>query len=231
MYLVTADGMRRRLRRKGGELRTALGLDDLSKPAVGRIVLADIRKADVVAPYAPSKPTLGILLIGVAIGMLVSSFLIPSTAVFGISLAAATAGGALFFVRLPGSSRYALVRVHDGDRSWMIAVEREALSDFQQSIPKAQWRDDIAKLHDTDLLEEERRHVNAMRNGVVLITTSLAMIALLFLQLNLPFEPALSGPPLVQVGAWVFLLGEIAAFAVIIICLARMWRILRGPTD
>lgn len=177
LWLVSGD-VRRRLSLRAGHMRTHVGLAAIIDQFVETIPIKEIKSLEVLAPYSPPSSKLGMILIGCAIGALVTG---ESGAMTGIVLAITIFAFALVTLMIsrsvPSAQRIAKITTTSG-RAYCIAYRYEDEDEVRRIIPHAGWSDKTDDLTIISLTPEEKHRANGMRISIVLSTSAFALIIL-----------------------------------------------------
>lgn len=189
IWLIRNDASARRLRLVRGELRTTIGFDTIVSRHVDRIVLDDVTRLDVLAPYTAPVPKLALIIVGLSIGMAIGSQFHPGSALI-LAFVTITFGlvAGLVGSMSSASQRIARLRMRN-DTAYTIAYRIEDEDDVRRLLGEERWNDENNEENATPLHPDEERLAERMRYGALLAAGSLCIIALMAV---ITYDPDLS---------------------------------------
>lgn len=183
LWLIRNDASARRLRLDGDTLRTVVGIDTVFTHRVDELRIPDIRRIEMVAPYAPPSPKISLILFGAAIGVVCGTGLAH---VQGIIAAIATTAFALVALIMRGATtaRQRLLRLEMTDgRTVVLSCDVEGMEEARGLLGEDRWVAGVDDDRSHSLKPDERYHVERMRIGLVLGGSG-AALGMLYLAAN-----------------------------------------------
>ena len=180
MWLIRNDASARRLQRTGGSLRTVVGYETLLTGKVESIEIEDIAQAEVVAPYAPPKPQLALIIFGMSLGMILGSqFNAPSALILAATTITFGIVAGVVGRSTSPSHRLARLSTREG-RTFMVSYRLEDEDRVRTMMPEATWGDGNITDDQAALSPEEEYQAETMRIATALIASAAALAMLVY---------------------------------------------------
>ena len=180
LWLIRNDASARRLVRSKGSLRTVIGYDTLLSGKVESVELVDMVEAEVVAPYAPPRPQLALIIMGMSLGMILGSQFTPPTALI-LAMVAVTFGMVAGVVGLTTSPGQRLMRITTrSGATYMVSYRTEDEDRVRRLLGNAVWVDGNITDDQAALRPDEERQAERMRVATALIASAFAMAMLVY---------------------------------------------------
>lgn len=180
LWLIRNDASARRISRSGGSLRTAIGYDTLLTGKVENIEIDEMLEIEVVAPYAPPKPQLALVIVGMSVGMMLGSQFQPPTALIlaSVIVTFGIVAGIVGLTTMP-SQRLMRMKSKDG-ATYMVTYRTEDEDRVRGLFSHAKWEDGNITDDQASLRPHEERQAERMRIATALIASAVAMAMLVY---------------------------------------------------
>ena len=179
LWLIRNDATARRLRRRHGSLRTIVGYDTLLSRRVESIEIPDISQVEVVAPYAPPRPQLALIIFGLSLGMILGSqFNAPSALI--LAATAVTFGLVVGVVGRTMTPGHRLARLTTPTRTHIVSYRQEDEQRVKALFSTAQWVDANATDDQAGLSPEEERQAEKIRIGTALMASAAGLAMMVY---------------------------------------------------
>jgi hypothetical protein len=179
IWLIRNDATARRLRRRDGSLRTIVGYETLLSRRLESIEIAEVTEVEVVAPYAPPRPQLALIIFGLSLGMILGSQFNAASALI-IAVTTVTFGIVASIVGRTMTPGHRLARLRTGGRTQMVSYRLEDEPRIQALFSTANWIDTNTTDDQARLSPEEEKQADKIRIGTTLIASAVALAMLVY---------------------------------------------------
>lgn len=179
-WMLRSDATPRRMVVASGQLRSRVGYDTLVSRRVEAVTIADAIRFEIVAPFVPPSPRMALIAGGICAGLIAGSQIAPPAAA-AVAVVCATFGAVSTLIGGPSTMRQRLARIKMRDgTSHTVSYRYEDEEAVRRLFSHAAWDDANITKAANQLLPEEEHRADALRIGIVLSASAIAIIVMLF---------------------------------------------------